>query len=287
MRVNAYVLAGDPAWVRDSVLSYYDLVSTIVVSYDQDHRGWRGNELPVPEVLDLLRSIDRDRKLVEVQGRYCDPSRFVLDVETEQRQAALDRAAEGADWVLQIDTDEVVASPDRLLRSVAAAESVGAGALEYPLRYFYQRTAGDRFLEKASRTFRPRAGYPGPVAVRAGTRLVHCRQADAPLYRVDLRHRNTDPSHPPDARVDEVVAPDEAIIHLWLVRTEQQMRRKLRSSGHADFYSRTEADLRRWKRGARHPFLTALGAPFQREDRRLRVTRSPVTLVSGDWYQPA
>jgi len=288
VKIAAYLLAGDPAWVTDSVLSYYDLVSRIVVAYDQDNRGWRGGELQVPEVLEKVRSIDHDHKVVELPGAFSNPERFVLDLDTEQRQAALDHASVGVDWVLQLDSDEVMASPGRCREGLRHADEAAADALDYPMRYFYQRTSRGRFLELSRRFWRPRANYPGPVAVRAGTRLRHCRQTATPLYRVDIRHRNTDPAHSPDVRVDEVVTPDEAIVHLWLVRTEEQMRRKTLVAGHADFYAAAEKDLERWRWTAEHPLLATLPTPVRHlPTRRMRITDSPVDLHSRDWYGPS
>jgi hypothetical protein len=218
MRLGAYVLAGDPAWIEDSVGSYYDLVDHIVVAFDKNNLSWSGSPLPVEESLERLRAIDRDGKLIELPGSYSDPARPALELDTEQRQVALDRAGDGVDWVVQLDTDEILTAPQRFLHCLERADAVGADGLDYPLRYFYQK-AGDRYLELGSRFWGPRANYPGPVAVRPGTTLTLCRQTRASLYRVDFRARNTDPWHSPGARVDEVVALDEGIVHMSWVRT--------------------------------------------------------------------
>ena len=51
MHLTAYVLAADPAWVGISVLSYYDLVEEMVISYDENGKGWTGAPIPVDECI--------------------------------------------------------------------------------------------------------------------------------------------------------------------------------------------------------------------------------------------
>ena len=46
MRLTAYILAADPAWIEASIQSYYDIVEQIVVCYDRDRLGWTGPRSP-------------------------------------------------------------------------------------------------------------------------------------------------------------------------------------------------------------------------------------------------
>ncbi len=119
MRLHAYVLAADPAWLVQSVRSYYDLVDRIVVSYDQDATSWTGTPLEVEHCLRLLKTADPDGKIVHSPGHYARPEHKPMDNETYQRQRALDEASEGADWVLQLDTDEVFGAPATFLDCLA------------------------------------------------------------------------------------------------------------------------------------------------------------------------
>ncbi|MEP7763056.1 hypothetical protein [Sanguibacter sp. 25GB23B1] len=284
MRINAYVLAGDPAWTAESVESYYPFVDRLVVSYDEENLSWSGHELEVPEALRRLEACDPGGKIVPLPGRWSAPDRFALDRETEQRQCALDAASEGADWVVQLDTDEVLGSPERFLMSLKRADAEGFDALHYPSRWWYQRAGAgsDRVLERRRRFGGVRAEYPGAIAVRAGTRLSHCRQADVPHLRVDFAATSTDPAHPADAVVHDVVTPDEGIIHLSWVRTAEQMERKRLVSGHAGRVDLGE-EIRRWRAAYRHPRLTAaLGFVHRHPDRWLRVVSNPLDLRSGD-----
>ena len=279
------MLAGDPAWTMESVESYYPFVDRLVVSYDEENLSWSGHELEVPEALRRLTECDPEHKIVPLPGLYSAPDRFALDMETEQRQLALDAASEGADWVIQLDTDEVLASPERFLMSLKRADAEGFDALHYPSRWWYQRAGrgSDRVLERQRRFGGVRAEYPGAVAVRAGTRLTHCRQTDARLFRVDFAATSTDPAHPVDAVVHDVVTPDEGIIHLSWLRTAEQMERKRVVSGHAGRVD-MDAVIRQWRAAYRHPRLTAaVGAVYRHPDRWLRVVDNPLDLRSDDW----
>lgn len=265
MRLNAYVLAGDPAWARESLQSYYHLVGRVVVAFDRDQRSWAGHALPVKESIRELRSADPEGKVIFLPGRFSDPDRFVLTVETEHRQAALDAASEGCDWVLQLDADEIVLDPESLIRHIEAADAENYDALDYPLRDFYQSLGRGRFLEHSGRWWTMRANYPGPVAVRAGTKLDHCRQARVNVFRVDLAEQNTDPFHPPSAPVHAVIRPSEGIAHMSWVRTVNEMKVKARTSGYSS--SRNwPRELASWGWRQHHPVATALSTPLRRNN---------------------
>ena len=276
MKLHAYVLAGDPAWIRQGIGSFYGLVDRIVVSYDADGLSWSGNPLSTEESLDRIAAADPDDKVVLHPGRFSNPDLMAMWAETAQRQDALDAASEGADWVLQLDTDEVVTDPGELRAAIDAADAHAASALEYPARVLYARADSGRFLETCGRFWSTQSSYPGPVAVRAGTTLSHARQAaGVPTYRVDVSPWNTDPARPPTTRVHRVIARDQALLHLSWVRTEAQMAEKRAVSGHARDRD-WDQELDRWRRRMRHPFLTAAGAPLARKPfERFRVTSLP------------
>ncbi|WOP17213.1 hypothetical protein [Raineyella sp. LH-20] len=274
LRLNAYVLAADPWWLEESVRSYYGLVDRIVVSYDQDAISWTGTPLPIDDCLARLKAIDVDGKCDYRPGHFARLEHEPLDNDTHQRTIALGQASEGCDWVIQLDTDEVLQAPDEFRSCLAEAADRGAGGLEYPSRYLYARTRGGDFLEMSSRCWGTIANYPGPVAVVAGTTPRHARQADVDLFRVDFSPHNTDPRHPFDAVVHRTVPRDAGILHYYWVRSEEYMHRKARWSGHADTYSEPRR-MRAWRRRMKHPLLTALSAPFQPLDNRFRITRLP------------
>jgi len=273
MRRTAYVLAADPAYATASIRAYYPVVDRIVVSYDRDHTSWAGGPLPVADCLAAIASVDVDGKCVLAPGAYARPGEPPLESETIQRQKALDQASDGADWVLTLDTDEVIPRLEPFLGALDRADAAGARALHYPSRWLYARVGPGRYLESSTRFGRARAHYPGPLAVAAGTLLEHCRQTDAPHYRVDVRPWNTDPHHPRDAVVHEVVAERDAVLHFSWVRDDATMRAKFAWSGHADQYA-APAVYRRWAWRSRHPRLAAAGSLLRSED-RYRVVRLP------------
>jgi hypothetical protein len=274
MKLNAYVLAGDPAWIASSIRSYYDMVDRIVVSFDRSGRSWTGAPLSVEESLRRIAAADPEGKTVLLPGEHADDSRYVLRVETDQRQQALDAASEGADWVIQLDTDEILAAPSVFRGFIGRADERAAEALSFPARMLYARTGVGLFLEHCGRFWTTQSGYPGPVAVRAGTTLSLARQAaSAPMYRVDFAPWNTDPAHPRGVTVHDVVSPDDAILHMSWVRTEAQMAEKSIVSGYAESKD-WPRELRKWRERAAHPWATALRAPLARDPyRRFRVTR--------------
>lgn len=276
LRVNAYVLVADPSFLQASILAYYDRVDRVVVSFDDASTSWTGTPLPIEQCLEVISALDRDGKCVLRPGHYARLDRDPMENDTYQRQEALDAASDGADWVVQLDTDEVMLNPGRFFDALDRAERSGADALEYPSRWLYARTAPGRYLEKTNRFWRTVGAYPGPLAVRAGTALRFARQTNAAAYRVDFRERNTDPWGPRELRADETIESADAVMHFSWVRDREVMRRKLGWSGHAEHY-RDPAIFQSWEWRARHPLLTTLGTPFRRDDwfRGVRVSEPP------------
>ena len=262
MKINAYVMLADPSFLTASISAYYPHVARIVVSYDQDHRSWTGTPLPIDETLALVAALDTDGKCEFHSGRFGRDGFTPMDNETHQRNVALAAASEGADWVLQLDTDEVIPHMPVFLNALTHADKAGADALEYPSRWLYTRVGRNRFLESCTRFWRPASSYPGPLAVRAGTTLTHARQAAVPLYRTDVRAWNTDPAHPRDAFVHEVVPYEAAVIHYCWVRSPEFIARKVGWSGHSEEL-KASGEYGRWMRTRTHPLRAVLAAPFR------------------------
>jgi len=274
MHINAYILAADPAWLESSVLSYYHLVRKIVVSYDEAHLSWSGTPIPVEECLRRLRAIDSESKMVFIPGNFARRAYNPMQNDTYQRQTALDLASDDADWVLQLDTDEVLGNPGAFLSCLKTAHRIGFGAMEYPARWLYASLGNNRYLERCSPLWQTVAGFPGPVAIRPGNTLYTSRQCDTTLYRVDFRKRNTDPFHSPDAPVHAVVAERDGIIHYSWIRDESQLRRKTTAWGHSrDDWS---PEIRHWVWAGKHPILASLTTPFRRFPQRMRITHIPL-----------
>ncbi|MGI8457556.1 MAG: hypothetical protein ACR2LI_05535 [Propionibacteriaceae bacterium] len=290
--LSAYVLAGDPWWLEASVRSYYHLVDRIVVSYDQDHLSWTGTPLPVPECLDLIAALDVDDKCVYQPGHYARLDHHPLDNDTFQRQCALDAAGEDADWVIQLDTDEVLQRPDVFAGCVRDADEHAADGVEFPARWLYNTAGPSRFTRFVGRPDRPwflercrrfwgiSATFPGPVAVRPGTQLTVARQGAAELFRVDYRAHNTDTHHPADAPVHRVIGADEGILHFSWVRDAAYMARKTGWSGHTTEYAEPRR-IRNWRLRAKAPLATEAAVLWANRDERYRLVQLEVDAYVG------
>jgi hypothetical protein len=282
MKINAYILAADPAWIEASVLSYYDIVERIVVSYDADGRGWTGVPIDVEQCLRRLRAIDRDGKLDYRPGHFSRGEYFNTPMEndTHQRQVALDQAGEGADWVLQLDTDEVLGSAEAFVDALAHAKRLGRPALNYPSIYLYCHLSGRWFLEWCQRGWRRSAGYPGPLAVHPKIRPFFARRVEAGHYHVDLCKHGSESRVPNGIVVDQVISASHAVWHLSTVRSEGEIRRKYETWSHAKDRD-WNPEVERWLFAQQCPLLTVILSQFARSSsvRKLKLARLPHMLV--------
>ncbi|GAA5212179.1 hypothetical protein GCM10025774_35810 [Microbacterium kyungheense] len=272
MRLNAYIMLADPAFLGPSVRSYYSIVDRIVVSYDENAKSWTGTPLPLEHCLEIIRKLDTEGKCDYRPGHFARPEFNSLQNDTHQRQTALAQASEGADWVLQLDTDEVMPRTDVFLGVLDRADASGAWAMDYPARWLYTRVQPGRFLEASTRLWRLACSFPGPLAVRAGTVLELARQTGSPLYRADVRPWNTDPAGPPETIVHEVVPADAAVLHYSWVRSAEDIARKVGWSGHSDEW-RKSGKYGLWLHATRRPKSTVLKTPFARKWRQYRLSR--------------
>lgn len=275
-RLAAYVLAADPSWIEESVRSYYDVVDAIVVSFDETGTSWTGTPMPVGECLERLAAVDPHGKMRLAPGRYADTGEHPLRNETRQRTEAIAAAAAHGDWVVQLDTDEVMADPSEFVRCVVEAHRQGFVGLEYPSRVLYQHVRGNVYLEQCRRTWTVAAQYPGSMAVRADATLRLARQVDGDPFRVDFRSTSTDLAHPADAPVHRVIRQRQGIMHFSMVRSEAAMRAKARSNGHAGDFD-WDPVIARWLDVGAHPVRAVLTTPTQRGAGRrfLRPARVP------------
>jgi hypothetical protein len=250
MPINAYVLAADPTWIEASILSYYDLVGKIVVSYDALSRGWTGAPINVRHCLSRLAAIDRDNKLVMSPGYYSREEHTPIENDTHQRQCALDEAGIGADWVLQLDTDEVLPRQGPLIQMLAEAERRDIGAVEWPMRVLFRKLGSGRFLEVCAKSGADRFEYPGPVAIRPGSRLVNARRTTSaflrPVVRGDVSSLQVcRPLETGERRTTCESA--DAILHNSWARDAVSIRQKIRSWSHNDGWRTYLFYLAKWK----------------------------------------
>lgn len=236
-RLTAYVLAADPTWLEQSVRAYYSRVQKIVVSYDTAGKGWTGAPIPVDECISRLKAIDGDRKMRFVGGTFSGPVKDPMENDTRQRNAALELASEGADWVLQLDTDEWVPEVDCLLEGILSAQKIGLPALEWPMRVLYRKLSEGKYLEVCAQGGMEHFEYIAPVAVRAGSRLVHSRRTNAGFLRAvvrgDRRSIQLNRACLKGEVREEMLEAGQAIVHNSWARSPAELRRKIRSWSHA------------------------------------------------------
>jgi hypothetical protein len=269
VRLAAYVLAADPTWIERSVPSYYDHVDEIVVSYDEDGLGWTGTRVSSEEALARLRAIDLAGKMRFVAGNHHSLPSAPAN-ELRQRQDAVDSLAAGADWVLQVDTDEVLPDVEALIAGLRHADDHGLQIVEWPMRVLYRQLSTHDFLVVTGKDGRGTFEYPGPVAVRPGVTLTDARRADGPFLRpvVEGDDSSLQVVRPAVEGEDRTfrVREEQAILHNSWGRSPSVVLRKVRSWGHYAgwrswrYYLGTwlpSKYLWRWQRDL-HPFSDGL-----------------------------
>lgn len=235
LRLGAYVLAADPAWLKSSIGRYYPLLDSLVVSVPSDGLGWTGNPVPAMECLDLVREADTRNIATVVTGSwsgYRSPS----EADTAQRRAALAAVDQSVDWILQIDTDEVLPDPQRLLEAMRLADDLDVPAIEWPMRVLYRTARRGKFIEVVATDGCPRYDYPGPIAVRPGVDLIDCRRASGRFLRmvVDGDVRSLQITRPPvEGELRRpALGSEEAIWHNSWARSPKEVHRKVSSWTH-------------------------------------------------------
>lgn len=279
LKLHAYILVADPAWLEASLLSYYDIVEKIVISTDENARSYTGTPLDLEACFRRLRAIDTQNKFEYSSGHYARLEHTPMDNETYQRRCALEVSSRGADWVLQIDSDEVLPDSKMFLSCLSEADAKGYDALEYPARWLYCHVRGDWYLEGCAPNWRASADYPGCLAIKSGVdvRLARHVYDDVKLFRVDVRAHNSDIFHPPDARVDRVIKQNQALLHFSMVRRRADLQKKMSSWSHA-----TDRDWNHefeyWLWCQKYPLLATAKSPFIRAH-RIHNHRRPLRLT--------
>lgn len=267
-KIAAYVLAADPTWVRSSLLRYYDHVDAILISTPTADRGWTGRLVPAPECVAAVRSLDTRGIVRTVRADWQRPDN-PLAGETAQRQHAIDALSGDVDWILQIDSDEILPAIDPLLAMLAEAGPEIQG-VEWPMRVLYRRLRDGRYLDVRTGSGAPHHEYPGPIAVRSGARLAYARRVAGPFVRAVIASDReslqlTRPVEPDETRVS-LDDPATAILHNSWARSPEAVRSKIASWGHnqglstkAYYYSTWLPTPLRWRRMRNfHPFAAAL-----------------------------
>lgn len=234
LRIGAYLLSGDPTWLASSLSRYYDLLDDLVVMVPRDGRSWTGRPLPVRECLEAVQAVDHNHKARLVTGHWLNVAN-PMNAEIAQRLDGLSALAD-MDWVIQIDNDEILPDPHRLVEFIQRAQAVDAEAVWWPMRVLFRRTSRYRYLSVVDRSGEHQFEYPGPVAIRPSAVLMDGRRPSEGMPSLRPRVSST-PRVDSDAPTvldeqDLTITAAEAIIHNSWGRDARSVWRKIGSSGH-------------------------------------------------------
>lgn len=256
MKIAAYVCLGDPAWIEASVNSYYPYVTKIIATYDRNGRSWSGPSIDINVCIERLRAIDVDGKVEFIGGDFCIEENFdnPMISDTYQRNIGLSIASQYGDWVLQLDTDEIVANWDVLKSYVNEADENSFDAVYFPAIYVYQLVSPALALEICRRWGKRQAGYPGPICVRAGSTLYLSRRSLGSTLHVPCKFA-FDTVIEKDAVVsDKPVSATDCVVHVTKGRTQAYMEKKFKTWSHSKDRDYSW-DLKYWTMVRRYPFL--------------------------------
>lgn len=235
VQISAYLLAADPTWLRSSVTAYYDLVDELVVSYDEDGLGWTGAPVQTDRCLDMLRALDVSSKMRFVGGHFSRPADPLLG-DALQRAGAIGACDPAADWVVQLDADELLPDGRALLEAMEMANHNDLTAVEWPLQVLYRRLGPGRYLTVLNDDSSIHYDYGLAIAIRRDARLAGVRGVTGPRLRMAVRgdRRSLHQQHARsegELRIDSL-EPSQAIIHNSWARSPSQLWHKTRSWGH-------------------------------------------------------
>lgn len=255
MKIVAYVMAADPAYLQSSVSSYYQQVDKIVVTYDRNHLGWTGKPVRTNQCLSLLRHLDVDNKCLYFEGDYARPEYFSdpNKNETFQRNRSLDIARQYGDWILQLDTDEVL--PKALVLSSLVSEAVqhSCTSVWYPMLWIF--SVNRRGVTVASnRRLVPIADFPGPILLERNQRVVYSRHEANRSTALSFACNAVLGSVPETIVITKSLSWDELIYHYSIERSESDFQMKAQNNGHA-FEVDWALAYRRWKLAKSSPLM--------------------------------
>jgi hypothetical protein len=286
MTISAYVCLGDPAWIEASVQSYYPYVSKIIATYDRDGLSWTGPKIDIGVCIERLRLLDLENKIEFVAGNFSIKSNYDNPIlsDTIQRQAGVDLASRYGDWVLQLDTDEIIPNWKVFASHVEYAASHNFDAMYFPAIYVYQLISRNLALESCRRWGVRQAGYPGPLCVRASAELYLSRRSRGRTLHVARRDSFNTLIEGHATVSDITVLESDCVVHITKGRTPNYMEQKFKTWGHAKDRDYTP-DLKYWKMVRRYPMLFLLLSHLIRGNhldkfRLFRIPESVRTLIS-------
>lgn len=232
---SAYLLAADPSWITYSVSSYYDFVDEIIVSFDVNKVGWSGVPVSTDVCLGLLKSLDKRNKMKFVGDSFYKPELSNREQEIFQRQHAVAACSSKAEWIINLDSDEVIPKPESFFNHLSKQVDKDVKSINWPFRVIFQHLNGSVYLEVCDIDRKsPTVEFPGSIAVRKDVIFDYGRTSlqkqkifhvtDRPWIKRLIRWRSP----------RTIIPMDEAILHFSWVRSVDQMWEKVRSWGHRE-----------------------------------------------------
>ena len=256
MTIAAYICLGDPAWIEASVKSYYPYVSKIVATYDCDGLSWSGPKIDVGLCIERLKKIDTENKVCFVAGKFSIEANFDNPMlsDTYQRKFGLELASKFGDWVLQLDTDEIIPNWPKFAEYIDFADKNEFDAVYFPAIYVYQMISKRYALESCRRWGERQTGYPGPLCVRSGSTLYLSRRSLGATLHVPCSGSFNTLIETAATLCERSVVETDCVVHITKGRTPEYMEQKFRTWSHAkdrDYSS----DLKYWQLVRKYPWL--------------------------------
>lgn len=241
-KIIAYVMLSDPEWLVPSISSYYNICDQIIAIHDDRYLGHSGHKIDVGECLERMLGVDTDSKIQISKGNF---TRFdnPHDNESDQRSTGIKLASEsGADWILHIDTDEIVPDEAWLYEKLSSPIPKDRHSVEIAGRVVYGFD-GNKLLQVSSLEGTPEYFEHIPIAVRPFTELKRARYADNQL----IFHPNTMKREIIKQYFKRVIGkkyfqlrdiePDKCIIHMSWARSKLGIRNKVDSWAHLNDFN--------------------------------------------------
>ena len=106
-------VAYDWEFLQYSLPTIYSKMDKICLSIDKNRTSWNGNIFPidVSALKKIISEIDDQNKVFLLEESFYDKSRTPIQNECYQRTRMAEVLGK-ADWIVQIDTDEIFLNPD-------------------------------------------------------------------------------------------------------------------------------------------------------------------------------
>ncbi len=198
------LLAYDTVYFEESVRSYLDIVDEVVIGLDENRETWSGGSFDLdPHITSRLLGISDKVRIVEDQ--FFIPGLSAMENDTRERNF-LSSHVQGADWLLSIDSDELLMNASDLQDFLASQSDKDNCLLgnwvsvykELDDSYLVVGNSGEVFL------------HPTPIVTSVPEIFINARWTTQ----------------------SNIMSP-AILLHFTWARSEEELRRKLDNWGHS------------------------------------------------------